>query len=353
MIVSEQAPRSNGNVWPIAGHQVAVEQLRRAVSSSRVGHAYLITGPEHVGRGRLARLFAQALVCTAEPSKRPCGECAACRRAVREAHPDITYLNLETQAMAAGSKESKNTRISIDTIRELRGSIALRPLESQWRVAIIEDVDRFSDSAYDALLKTLEEPPPFVVMVLVAIDADAVPETIRSRCHPLPLEPLPEQEVRQVLEERGIGADLSAAIAARTRGRIGEAIALADDPEELARRSEAIQATLELFRQPLLAIGAARRLSDTYRRGNRPQVEEQLDLMVSLWRDLLLLKSDPNARITNADVRDTLGQLASNWPLEEILRALTATSQAMADLDANAQSRLVLDAMVAQWPARP
>lgn len=342
---------STSTDWPIAGHHVAVDQLRRAVSHNRVGHAYLITGPEHVGRGTLARIFARALVCTAEPADRPCGECTACRRAMREAHPDVTYVNLETQAAATGSKESKNTRISIDTIRELRGSIALRPLESQWRAAIIEDVDRFSGSAYDALLKTLEEPPPFVVLILVAIDLDAVPETIRSRCHPLPLEPLPEAEVRQVLIDRGNSPDLSAAIAARTRGRVGEAIALADDPEALARRTEAIHETLELFRRPTLAIGAARRLSDAYRRGNRSQVEEQLDLMVGLWRDLLLLKSDPSARITNSDVRDELTDLSSEWPLTALVAALAATSQAMADLAANAQSRLVLDAMVAQWPA--
>src|SRR5919205_4005152 len=210
--------------WPVVGHSAAVEIFQRAVSSGQVGHAYLISGPEGVGRGTLARVFAQALVCTSQ--ERPCGACSACRRALRGLHPDVLLLNLETQRQRESGRDSKNTRVSIEAVRELCASLALRPLEASWRVALLEDVDRFSRDAFDALLKTLEEPPPFVVMLLIANEAEAIPETIRSRCRPVVLEPLARADVVSALIERGAAPDLAAAIAAFTRGRLGEALSL-------------------------------------------------------------------------------------------------------------------------------
>jgi DNA polymerase-3 subunit delta' len=336
--------------WPIIGHREAVDLFRRSVGDGRVGHAYLISGPEGVGRRTLARTFARALVCTAPIDERPCGVCSACRRVERGIHPDVTTVSLQDQEAGDTKGERKNTRISIETVRELRSSIALRPLEAPWRVAIVEDADRFSRDAYDALLKTLEEPPPFVVLLLIATELEALPETIRSRCRPVTLEPLRREDVAAALVERGVAPDLATTVASVTRGRIGQAIALARDAAALAERRSGVEAALEMIESPLAALGGARRLAEQYRRGQRVKVESQLDTLLGVWRDLALLVSGCPEQVVNADVLDRLERLAGRWSLAEVQTALKATYDALGDLAINVQPRLALDRMVTQWP---
>ncbi|HET7035640.1 MAG TPA: DNA polymerase III subunit [Thermomicrobiaceae bacterium] len=349
-------------VWPIVGHAEAVALLSRAAASGQVGHAYLISGPEGIGRHTLAVTFTQALLCTA--ARKPCGVCSACSRVARGLHPDMLTLSLETQAaekkaQAAPSRDgveggsgrnALNTRVSIESVRELRAALALRPLEAPWRVALLEDVDRFSLPAFDALLKTLEEPPPFVVLLLIATEVETVPQTIRSRCRPVPLEPLPRGEVAAQLTARGVAPARAASLAALTRGRLGQALALADDPKALAERDEAINKTLAMIEDPLQAIARARTLADIFRRGKREQVAAELDTLLGLWRDILLASSGCAEQIVNADVAARVEALAARWSLPDIQRALHATYEALTDLSINVQPRLALDRMVTQWP---
>ncbi|MFO7271607.1 MAG: DNA polymerase III subunit delta' C-terminal domain-containing protein, partial [Sphaerobacter thermophilus] len=142
----------------------------------------------------------------------------------------------------------------------------------------------------------------------------------------------------------------AATIASLSRGRIGHALALAADPEALNARRQAVDAGLEMIESPLAAIAGARRLADTYRRGQRDAVERQIDLLLGLWRDLLLLAGGCDDAIVNADRCDRLARLARQWTLAEIHRGVVATLQALGDLAINAQPRLVLDHMVTQWP---
>ena len=336
--------------WPIVGHDGAVDQLARAVHTDRVNHAYLFTGPEGVGRRTLARNFAQALVCTAPGDQRPCGDCSACRRAAANTFPDISVLSLETQAVDSDKKDSQNTVISIESVRELRASVALRPMESQWRIAVLEDVDRLSFNAYDALLKTLEEPPPFVVMLLIATEFAALPETIRSRCRHINLEPVPRDVVAAELERRGASSERAELVARLTRGRIGRALALASDDDTLAERAESVKNALEMMRDPLNALAEARRMADLYRRGQRDRVYTELDLLLGLWRDVLLYKTGRAEDVSNIDVLDDLVTLSRGWTVGEIHSAVTACMQGLRDLNVNVQARLALNAMVTQWP---
>ena len=335
--------------WPIIGHRAAVDQLRRSIERGQVGHAYLFVGPEGVGRRTVARTFAQALVCQSQVGSRPCGVCSACRRAARGIHPDIMTISLEQQA-AEETRDSKNTRISIETIRELRSNLSLRPLEADWRVAILEDVDLFSFSAYDALLKTLEEPPPFVVLLLIATELDSIPETIRSRCRPIQLEPLSRADVAAALVERGIDPALATMVAGITRGRIGRAIELSSDEAALSARHATVESGIEMVENPVVAIGSVRRMADGYRRGQRARVEGELDALLGIWRDLLLVAAGCSDQIVNVDFADRLGRLARQWNLDRINAGVLATHQALSDLSINVQPRLALDRMVTQWP---
>lgn len=337
--------------WPVTGHHVAVDLLARAVKSGDVAHAYLITGPAGVGRSTLALTFASALSCGMAVDQRPCGHCSSCRRIARGIYPDVSVTNLASQATGSSDADRKNTRISIDVIRELRASISLRPLEGDWRVAIIEDADLLSRDASDGILKTLEEPPPFVVIVLIATESEALPETIRSRCLHIPLGPLSRQEIIGVLTSRGIDATQAAVIASISRGRIGQALDLAADADALAARRDAVDACLKMIDDPLVALGGARRMAESFRRGQREQVQQQLDLLVGLWRDLLLVKTGCSDRVVNADIADRIAVIADRWEPAEIQSGLKATFQTLTDLSANVQPRLALDHMVVQWPA--
>ena len=337
-------------VWPVIGHDTAVDQLARAVSTGRVNHAYLFTGPAGIGRRTLATTFAQALVCTADTNARPCGECSACRRVSTGQFPDVTTLSLESQLATSQRRDSRNTVISIETIRELRSSVSLRPMEASWRVAILEDVDRLSREAYDALLKTLEEPPPFVVLLLIATEFAALPETIRSRCRHISLEPVPRDLVAENLLQRGSDPDQAALIARLTRGRIARAIDLIGDTEALEARRASVEAGLGMIGDPLQALIEARRMADRYRGGHRDEIQQQIDLLIGLWRDLLLQRVGRPDDVSNIDVIEWLDQLGATWSVEQIYTGLESCARALHDLSVNVQPRLALNTMVVQWP---
>lgn len=328
--------------WPVIGHERVISYLARAIQRGHVHHAYLLTGPAGIGRTTLAYAFAQALLCEAVPEMRPCGRCRSCDRVLRRVHPDVTRVSLEQ-----GREEAK--LLSIDQIRELRASLALRPLEGAWRIAIVDDAERLSRDAADALLKTLEEPPPYAVLLLIAEDLQSVPETIRSRCHVLALSRLPLALVQQALQERGIAPERAARLARATRGRIAEALRMASDDAALTRREKQVAEVLAALSEPLAALGFARRLAEQYRRGRRAVVEDTLRLAVELWRDALWLAADLNAPIVYEEARAALQELARRKGLSGTARGLRATLQALADLEVNVQARLALDVAAMTW----
>jgi DNA polymerase-3 subunit delta' len=259
----------------------------------------------------------------------------------------VTFVSRETPG---SDRESRPTRIPIEAIRELRATIALRPLEGDWRVVVIDGAEWLSRDAADALLKTLEEPPPFAVLILIVEDVSSLAETIRSRCQHLRLGPVPVATVRAALEARGIETHRATLVAHLTRGRIGDAFRLASDPQALAQYQELTETGLQMLADPLAALGRARQLAESYRRGRRALVEAQLAVLTLLWRDLLLIRAGLDDRVIHADWQARLERVAQRWSLADILHGLRATCQAMADLETNVQVRLALAAMVTQWP---
>ena len=192
--------------WPDWVDPTAIERLQEAIRGERIGHAYLLSGPMGVGKAATARAFAQALCCTneerADPSS-PCGLCRACRNVQRGAHPDVETFSLDTQAMLA-DKPGRASTLTIDTVRRLRSYGALFPLESDRRILIVDDAETMLEPAQQALLKTLEEPPQGVTLMLLADEPEALLETVRSRCQEVPLRPIPQAAVVESLLRRGI-----------------------------------------------------------------------------------------------------------------------------------------------------
>ena len=357
-------PDDPGRDWPIAGHHAAVTLLRHDLASGHIGHAYLITGPEAVGRATLARLFAAALVCQQPPPPgavrppAPCGVCRACGKVARGVHPDVEGLSLDGQQAASEAKGARNRNITIESVRGLRERLSLRPLEAAWRVAIIEDAETMSGGnglpAASALLKTLEEPPPYAVLILIAPDAESVLPTLVSRCRVIGLTGVGREEIAAYLIERlDQPANEAAAIAALARGRPGWAVAAARDPALLEARQAALARALDLIR----ADGLARlRLVDEWAsrvgKADWRQAEAELDTLTGCWRDMLLLRVGCDDLVVHRDLRDELGRVVAGLTLRQVHAALASVRACGQHLRQNVSARLALEAMVLAWPAR-
>ena len=198
-------------MWGTIGHEWAAEFLRRAIDGQQVAHAYLFTGPANVGKTHLALEFASALNCTGDAP--PCSSCSVCRRTAEGTHPDVTLV------------EPDGDRIKIDQVRGLRRQLALSPHEGPWRVCIIAEFQAATVEAANAFLKTLEEPPSRVVIILTATDASLLLPTIVSRCQTLALRAVPMERIECALVEQWKESEDRARLIARlSGGRVGWAI---------------------------------------------------------------------------------------------------------------------------------
>src|SRR5262245_2202137 len=176
----------------IVGHAHVVTLLRRAVAASRVPQSLLISGPEGVGKRTLALALAQAVNCPSRREGDACGVCSTCQRIARGQHSDVTVVTNGDEAS-----------IKIKVLRErVLDVVGYRPFEAGRRVYIIDPADEMTSEGQDALLKTLEEPPPAAILVLVSAYPDTLHATVRSRCRRLRLGPLADRDVARILVER-------------------------------------------------------------------------------------------------------------------------------------------------------
>ncbi|WP_337173708.1 DNA polymerase III subunit delta' [Paludisphaera sp.] len=205
----------------VRGHDRVVDELRRAARSGRFPHALLFVGPEGVGKRTFALRLAQALLCEERPEAElePCGSCPGCAQAEAQTHPDL---------LTAGRPEDKQ-ELPIKVIRDLCDDFALKPARGGRKVAIVDDVDSMNEEAANAFLKTLEEPPPGAVLVLLGTSAERQLETVVSRCQVVRFDPLPVEVLAEALLERGVATEPSEAtrLATLADGSFGRAVGLA------------------------------------------------------------------------------------------------------------------------------
>jgi len=194
------------------GHQWAVSLLREHIARNRLRHAYLFTGPQGVGRRTLALRLSQAVNCLQPPEPgEPCGDCRACTLIGRMQHPDLAVV----QAAQSGGT------LKVDQIRELQGSLSLAPYEAQYRVALLLRFEEAHISAQNAFLKTLEEPPPRVILLVTAESPERLLPTVVSRCEVIRLRSLPVEEVCEGMQARwGLAADQARLLAHLSGGRL-------------------------------------------------------------------------------------------------------------------------------------
>src|SRR3990170_281051 len=181
----------------VIGQESVVRTLKNAVSSGRIGHAYLFSGPRGVGKTTIARIFAKCLNCVKGPASEPCNACGMCK-AITSGH-SVDVLEIDG---------ASNT--DVDNIRELRESVKYAPAEGKYKIYIIDEVHMLSKSAFNALLKTLEEPPPFVVFMFATTEPHKIPMTIHSRCQRFDFKRVPVRKIHDRLADIAEKEDIKA-----------------------------------------------------------------------------------------------------------------------------------------------
>ncbi len=330
--------------WKTLGQDHLIARLQPALERARESHAYLLTGPARVGKMTLAREIAQAVNCLRGPGA-PCGECAQCRRIAEGLHADVRVVDIEFSRTVEG--RNTVTSITIDAIRELERTVNLNPYEGARTVVIIDGAGSMTVDAANALLKTLEEPPPGVLFLLLADHEEALLPTIRSRCQALQLLPMARQEMMDYL---GGHHDVPESDADRlyrlSRGCLGWALEALADPELLDQR----QADLERLRE---TVGAGLDTRFSYANevaslfsSNRPAARDLLALWLRWWRDLLLVKQGAEEYLHNADHAEELRAHAETLTTAQIAAFIRRLHDTMAALDANASPRLALETLM-------
>jgi len=321
--------------WPIVGHEWAVGLLEEAVRADHLSHAYLLTGSPHVGKTTLATAFAQALVC-ARGAGYPCGKCAACQRIPQGRYPDV-------QTIAA-----EKATIQIDQVRALQADAALSPLEGRYRVFIIQEIERATRPAANALLKILEEPSPHVLLVLTSARRDRVLPTILSRCQVIGLRPLPLAQIQEALTRQwNVAPDQAALLARLSCGALGWAVQAHSDTELWQTRAR----ILDEF-QTFAARDVLQRLSYSEALSRqKDQLENVLGMWMTWWRDVLLMQQGLPDAIVNLDRRAQLSQQADLHTPEAVTGALRDLTLTYRRLNANVNARLALDVLMLRLPA--
>lgn len=332
-------------MWSVVGHDGAVRALSRSLEQGRTSHAYLFLGPKGVGKMHLALNLAQALNCTAEA--KPCGACAQCRRILIGKHADIHIVALP---VAVGDGPVRKT-IPIDAIKDMQASAGLQPFEGRMRVVIIDGADALSPDASNRLLKTLEEPPAAVVLVLLAENEGDILETVLSRCQTLRLRPVPRAAIAGYLTaQQAVDLERAKLLGAMADGSMGWAIRAAQDEDVLENRQAIVGEAAGLAYLPLHErLETARAMSDDFSR-RREEVYLWLALLGQFWRDLLLVKGGQTDAVVHGDRMAALQALAGKLTFDEIAAGLRLSAQTAVHLEGNANPRLAFDVLMLGLP---
>lgn len=318
------------NFQDIIGQEQIKEHLQNALTAKKISHAYIINGEKSSGKEFIAKIFAMALQCERGESN-PCQECHACKQALSDNQPDIIRV----------THEKPNT-ISVDDIRaQINNDVDIKPYSSPYKVYIVNEAEKMTVQAQNAILKTLEEPPEYAVILLLTTNVNSLLPTILSRCVVLNMKPVADFLVKKYLMEQLQVPDYKAEVCvAFARGNIGKAKLLASSEDFENVKSEALSLLKYIQDMELHEIIAAIKKINDY----KLDVNDYLDIMSIWYRDVLLFKAtnDVNHLIFREEIQ-SIRKIARRSNYEGIESVIEALQRAKNRLNANVNFELTME----------
>lgn len=317
----------------IIGHERIKEHLQKAIESDHVSHAYILTGETGMGRKSLANAFAMTLLCERGKSE-PCMECHACKQVMTNNHPDLILVTHE-----------KPGSIGVDDIRgQINDTIMIRPYSSYYKIYIVDEAEKMTVQAQNALLKTIEEPPSYAIIMLLTTNQEAFLPTILSRCVQLKLKPQTDAVVKSYLMgSLGIKESRADIYAAFARGNLGRAIHLASSEEFQLLYSELLHMLKHLKEMDIMELlFYIKKMKD-----ENLDIYDCLDFMQLWYRDILMYKvtQDINLLIFREEF-NTMKEISASSAYDGIETILKAIDKARIRLDANVNMELAMELML-------
>ena len=324
-----------GGFKDVVGHKNIIQYIGNAVTSGAISHAYILNGERGSGKKLLANLFAMSLQCqNRDEDGDACGKCQSCKQAVSGNQPDIIRVTHE-----------KPTTISVDDIREqVNNDIQIKPYSSPYKIYIIAEADMMSVQAQNALLKTIEEPTEYAVIILLTENAETLLPTIRSRCVMLKLRNIKDQLVKKYLMEQMEIPDYKADVCvAFAQGNMGKAIALATSEYFNEIREEAVHLLRNIDDMQVEELMGAVKKCSAY----KMNISDYMDVIAIWYRDVLIYKATKNVdRVVFSDQMRYIKDRAKKSSYEGIENILEGLEKAKARLKANVNFELTMELLL-------
>ena len=333
-------------MWQTAGQEQIINYLRDSIERGAMAHAYLFVGPAHIGKMTLALELASALNC--DQACPPCKLCRVCERIEKGKHPDVIIIDKNSGRDAKDRK--KATEIGIDTIREtLQRGANLPPYEGRYKIFIIDNADLMSTEASNCLLKTLEEPPQHIVILLLTSEEKALLQTVVSRCQRFELKPVPTAEIEKRLSQVEGADQVTVKLLARLAGGcLGWALSAINDTGYLQTREQ----RLSEF-SSLLTKNWDERLSYIlHLPSDRSGAEETIKLWLLWCRDVMLLKYNCEDAVTHIDKLNDIRTWANMLTVLEIKDFIDSLNKMLIYLSHNANLHLLFEVLMLDMPRK-
>lgn len=317
----------------IVGHEQIKEHMQAAIRDKKPFHAYLFQGEEGVGKEALARTFAAGLQCQSESADKPCKECVSCRQMESGNQPDVIWVTREKASLG------------VDEIREqLCNTMDIKPFSSPYKIYLVPEAEKMTEAAQNALLKTIEEPPEYGIVILMTSNISALLPTIQSRCLTMEFRPLSTAVVESYVKEHCQVPDYQArASAAFAQGNLGKAMRYAKSEDFIERKDHIISLLRHVEQMDLSEMLAVIRDLGT----RKDEVRDYIDLMVLWYRDVLLFKATKDInQLLFQDEASYISREASHRSYEKIEEILQAFEKAKVRLRANVNFDITMELML-------
>ena len=344
-ILSKSNIKLKMSLKDIYGHEKQIHILQASVLGNRIPHGYLFSGMKGIGKSTVAKAFAKALNCEEQNASRresysfqegsdcfdSCDCCSSCLKTDRNNHPDIITVKADGQF------------IKIKEIRDVQEQMKFAPLEGGMRIFIIDDADRMNSISANALLKTLEEPSRFNLLILITSSPHQLPATILSRCQHLRFNPLHNDRVASFLGDHlSLDPEKASSVASSSGGSIGKALKMSDD-SYLAVRDEILHTIpVDHGKDPLKFLSLIQCFGQ-----EREEITDRLNILLSGYRDALIYKETGDEQhLINQHCRDIIKSAARELSGSDILNNIRILDWAMSAIDQNANKQLTLEVML-------